>query len=52
MVRCPLNQLAQQRLAQPENAQLQQKWQALLPSAPVQLTNVANQPLLPWPSQP
>ncbi|WP_164920636.1 DUF928 domain-containing protein [Thermosynechococcus vestitus] len=42
-----LNQLAKQRLAQPENAQLQQKWQALLQSSPVQLSNVADQPLLP-----
>lgn len=47
-----LNQLAKQRLAQPGNAQLQQKWQALLQSAAVQLANVANQPLIPLPPQP
>ncbi|URR35073.1 DUF928 domain-containing protein [Thermosynechococcus sp. HN-54] len=47
-----LNQLAKQRLAQPEDTQVQQKWQALLQSPAVQLANLANQPLVPLPPQP
>lgn len=47
-----LNQLAKQRLTQPANVQVQQKWQALLQSPAVQLAHVANQPLIPLPLQP
>lgn len=47
-----LDQLAKQRLTEPQNAHLQQKWQALLQSPAVQLANVANQPLVPLPPQP
>ncbi len=47
-----LDQLVKQRLTELQNAQLQQKWQALLQSPAVQLANVANQPLVPLPPQP
>ncbi|WP_448533936.1 DUF928 domain-containing protein [Parathermosynechococcus lividus] len=47
-----LNQLAQERLAQPQDAALKQKWQALLQSPAVQLPQLVNEPVLAFPPQP
>jgi len=47
-----LNQLVQQRLAQPQDAALKQKWQALLQSPAVQLPQLVNEPVITLPPQP